>query len=445
MNVKNVFRPIWEMELVISGAVILGLFQLPQLADQAFHAFTPHLAFNTFFIHFMAYYIAKLSINSLIGAFMLHFVVRSLWVAIMGLREVFPGEVDLDQTDFGPVSKRIIQIKGVNLTGLQRRLDHFASMIFSMLFLMIVMLVMMALYAGACIASALILPKLGVSGSFFKLFLVSFGVIYGSTTILTCAGGMLDKWMKADETRVDRYPRLARLTYFCLLVAQYMFFGFVTQPVVVVLRTKISASKFTTYTMIAFGIIVSSFLIGMKLETMQFDSYVFMPYESAPQSVNTACYDSLRQPGDSIEVPSIQSDVIHSDDGPIRLFLPYHVLHNNRLLEDLCPDLEPLHADGWYDSSFYKEIPTQERLMKVDNALNCAKQLYTVSVDGQMLSELNLLFTRHHMTNKGGFLLYIPIQDFQPGQHVIHIQMKKQRKKECENKETYIPFYLTPA
>ena len=80
MNMKSAFRPIWEMELIISGAVILGLFQLPQLADQSYKLVYPHLAFDTYFIHFLSYYIVKLSINTLIGAFMLHFVVRSLWV-----------------------------------------------------------------------------------------------------------------------------------------------------------------------------------------------------------------------------------------------------------------------------------------------------------------------------------------------------------------------------
>ncbi|MCD4654180.1 hypothetical protein K8T06_09605 [bacterium] len=79
MNNKNTLRPIWEMELFISGAVIIGLFQLPQLADQSFNSVLPHLSKQTFFMTFLIYYLAKLSINSLIGAFLLHFTVRSLY------------------------------------------------------------------------------------------------------------------------------------------------------------------------------------------------------------------------------------------------------------------------------------------------------------------------------------------------------------------------------
>ena len=442
MNMKSAFRPIWEMELVISGAVIIGLFQLPQLADHAFNGVLPHLSKQSMVIMFLLYYVAKLSINSLIGAFLLHFIVRSLWVATIGLSEVFPENINLDKTNFGPVTKELIQSKGISLSGLQIKLDRFASMIFSILFLIIGMLIVISIYNSIAIATAFALKKGGMVSPFLNLYKSSIAGVYGIPILISLLGAGMDKWLGKDLSRLDRYPGIVKVTRLFNQINYYLFLEFITGPVVLAFRSRISAIRFTLIGFSIFSILFLSFVFNLEMRDMHFDSYVFMPVESAPQRLDTACYDSLRTTNDPVEMPSIQSDIIDGNAEPIRLFLPFRVMYNNELIEQLCPDLKPFHNDGFYEFSFVKKNPGPGHTEKVEQALECTKKLFQIELDGQTVDDHGMLFTRHQITRKGGLLLYIPTANLESGQHTLKIQLKRKSKKKTEDFQYFIPFWL---
>ncbi|MCD4654179.1 hypothetical protein K8T06_09600 [bacterium] len=350
--------------------------------------------------------------------------------------------MDLDKTDFGPVAKRFLQSRGGNLPDLQRKLDHLSSLIFSVLFLIIVLLLVMAMYISICLSMALILQKYGMPGTLYKLFFLSFAVAYGFTLSVTMSGAGLDKWFAKDLARLDRYPRLVKLTHISHTINHYLILNFLTQPVTVVIRSQISGRRFTIIASTIFSIMFISFIISIKAGEMNFDSYIYMPVQSVSPLLNTASYDSMKKPGDPEEIPSIQSDIIDGNTEPIRLFLPFYVLHNNLLLEELCPDLEPFHKDGLYKSSLFKDTALKEREIKVQNALDCTKKLFQIELDDQSLDDIDPLFSRHQVTGKGGLLIYISTKYLESGQHTLKIQVKRKRKDRIEDIDYFIPFWL---
>ncbi|MFC1851545.1 hypothetical protein ACFL27_15220 [candidate division CSSED10-310 bacterium] len=444
MEKKIVFRPIWEMELIISGAIIIGLFQLPQLADQSFEAMMPHVSNQSFWLPFMAYYLAKLSINGLIGAFLLHFTVRSLWVAVLGLQEVFPGSVDLSKTDLGVIAKRFFESRRVDLDELRLKLDHFASLIFSVLFMMIIVLLMLAAYVAMAALLAAIIRKIGATIPFSTLFIGIGGTLYVSASAISVLGALLDKWLTKDETRLKQYPRLVSTTYTCHLIAYYMFFAFLISPIATALRSKVSAKGFIAWSFILAAMIIFPFMLSKKMKSRKYDSYIFMPVESAPQLLDTACYDNLRKPGDPVNVPSIQADIILAGKGPIRLFMPLFVLRNNQLMLELCPDLKPFHTEGSYKSSLMEDLPLEERVTNVKNALECTKKLFHITLDDDQINSDGFLFTHHHLTKKGGLLLYLSTAQLTAGQHTLNIKIKNRTRKGDEEEIFFIPFWFEP-
>ena len=95
-------RP-WELELLISGAVVFSLLQVPGVVDGLFAHVQVHLAERAHFGAFMLYTYVKLILYTLISCFILHLGTRAYWVGLIGLETVFPHGVRWEDTSYGPV------------------------------------------------------------------------------------------------------------------------------------------------------------------------------------------------------------------------------------------------------------------------------------------------------------------------------------------------------
>ena len=80
--------PTWEMELLISGATIFGLLQLPELIDRAYLT-TLNLSPPDYsgLINPLWMY-AKFALITLVATFIAHLCLRGYWVALVGLDSV---------------------------------------------------------------------------------------------------------------------------------------------------------------------------------------------------------------------------------------------------------------------------------------------------------------------------------------------------------------------
>jgi hypothetical protein len=85
--------PTWEMELLVSGATIVGLLQLPDLLDR--------LYFRVINLSPQAYYAVltplwvytKVTVATLVLTFLTHICLRGYWVALVGMASVYPGGI----------------------------------------------------------------------------------------------------------------------------------------------------------------------------------------------------------------------------------------------------------------------------------------------------------------------------------------------------------------
>ncbi|MEM8997911.1 MAG: hypothetical protein AAGF23_24230, partial [Acidobacteriota bacterium] len=135
----------WEMELLISGAVVFALFQVPSALETSFQRLLVPLTRSQEFAMSFAFVYTKMIVLVLITAFLLHLGTRAFWVGLIGLRSVYPQGIDWDEVHEGPLWKRILR-EMPTLGDLADATDRLASQIFSFAFMFVFFFLISILY-----------------------------------------------------------------------------------------------------------------------------------------------------------------------------------------------------------------------------------------------------------------------------------------------------------
>ncbi len=126
---RRLERESWQAELIISGAAILGTLQLPGLLEQFQFYLLLNFDRSALMLWFFATSYWALFVYLLIILFILHFVVRALWIGLVGLNSVYPdgiAETKLTSKDY----QEKIQEEYGDIDGFINKLDLSASGMF---------------------------------------------------------------------------------------------------------------------------------------------------------------------------------------------------------------------------------------------------------------------------------------------------------------------------
>src|SRR5437764_873840 len=131
--------PTWELELLISGAVLFALFQLPTVLNGFFARIEPHATSTMLSALLFVQIYVKAIVYALIASFVVHLVARAYWVGLVGLHSVFPKGVRWENFKSGPVTLEVYRSRLVSLPAIISRTDNFCSVIFSFAFLLVLL------------------------------------------------------------------------------------------------------------------------------------------------------------------------------------------------------------------------------------------------------------------------------------------------------------------
>jgi hypothetical protein len=130
--------PAWESELLLSIGLVVGLLQIPAVLDARFDSASARAADPWLSQIMYAYLYAKVAVYGLVGTFVVHLLARGYWVALLGLRSVFPGGVRWDGLPrLGPIARGLAQRESVPLPRLIEQVDNFASGVFAFGFILL--------------------------------------------------------------------------------------------------------------------------------------------------------------------------------------------------------------------------------------------------------------------------------------------------------------------
>ena len=297
--------PTWELELLISGAVLFALFQIPPVLTSFFGHLEPHTTATMLTVLLLGeMYVKAIVFYALIAPFVVHLVARAYWVGLVGLHSVFPKGVNCENYKSGPLTLEVYKARLVSLPAIISRVDNFCSMIFSFAFLLVILFAFTVFFCGVLGALAYAISHAFLGGTkgdnvFLALTVLAAIVPAGTSVVDRRYGATLgprgQRWLKRMIVAMYRGTSQSVISpIFIPLLAN-------------VGRTKIRVIFFTSLFGILFIVMAERFARQNLVAVNSYDYFAV----SARFGVDYRFYESQRAPEDIYQrLPSIQSDVI---------------------------------------------------------------------------------------------------------------------------------------
>ncbi|HEX2205120.1 MAG TPA: hypothetical protein VHG91_17545 [Longimicrobium sp.] len=422
-------RP-WELELLISGAVVFALLQLPAELAEAAARVLPRLGAVPQAIATLFHQYVRLIVYTLIGAFLLHLSVRAYWVGLIGLESVFPRGPKWDSDRYGPVALEVYRETTEPLQSRIDRADRFASLIFSFAFALVFIL---ALSIAAGVLGALLswlALQLPGGERIFPWLLVLVGLVFA---LPPTAAALADRRWGA---RLPPEGRARRVIKAILRYNQRMSGSGMAAPILLTLYTNARRRSVNVTLAVVGTLMLAVFVTGSETyqERLRMDGYTYFPDEPGARGVEAAFYESARTPGTVPGLPSIQSDIVR--DPYVKLFVPYHPRRHSVLMERRCPGVPRLSPTGMR----LRDDATPAAAMEA--VLACWARVQRVTLDGKPIAP-DWRFHVHPATGLSGFLAYLPTAGLARGAHALEVD-RAPRLRQLEGKLPFSPPYHIP-
>ncbi len=439
------YRRTWELELLISGAVIFALLGVPARLEDWFFRLEVHASRDQFLVLFFTYYYFKLIAYSLIISFCVNLTARAYWIGLIGLNRVFPEGIRWRKLKDGPISQDVSR-ELPTLDKLIQTTDRAASLIFSMSFLLVIIFGYSIVLVGAASLVAWGVSSLAFGGEHLReTMYVLLALIFLPGMIAGLADkALLKKPREAWQGRWYVKPIRAILKAFSWVTLKPLY-GPIQMTLTSNIRQQITVPLFLVGIFGVIGYFVASHFWQMS-GRLAVDGYTLFPDVAVARGVDYRHYESL-QPESEIErwAPSIQSDVI--EDPFVKLFIPYSPFAHDRKLAKHCPEVEPVPAQKFYIRAKFNRRPPDE---SVDAALDCLGSFHPVYLNGERL-ELDFDFYARSDTGVRGIVAYIPTEGLPKGRNALRIERVAVKEDDEDAADTdeeetkteyHVPFWI---
>ena len=421
---KKLQEESWQLELIISGFAIFGLFTAyPTIAERVEESSNGKQVYN-----FVIYFVAQISCGILIFNLLLHVLLRGLWIGTLGLRYV-SGDIEYEELKYTEKFTKFLQKKVGSFDKYIATLENYCSIIFATSFLLIfyVLALTFTIIAISLIGTYIIgnddLPgwiskAIGIP----LLIFILIGMFLTFIDFVTLGFLKKKKWLSK--------------IYFPI----YWFYSFITlsflyRPLVYnFLDNKFGRRLSLTLVPIYFLI-----LLGTSLRYSN-SNYLNDNVSSSSISANNENYeDVLRANNKFVKRPIIQSKVIQ--DNYLKLFIPYsenvedYVFEFNKSLKPEN-DIRGLGSDITFNDSngFKNRDSIRNEYIKTINIL------YSVSVDSTIYKTEFIL--SKSLKDKMGFETYIGIDSLSKGKHLLKLNRNYLKDKDTLQRNiAEIPFW----
>ena len=392
--------PTWEMELLISGATVFALMQLPGLIESTTDLLRPRFERDMATLFLLPMIYLQSSVYALIVTFVLHLATRGYWVALVGLSSVYPDGLRWEGLTWGPNYLRIMQDRTPPLPDLIERADNRASQVFGFgLGFALALLAPLLIMTFSAVLTYGFYELLDKRWAWITLWSVVLGLIFAPYLVALT----LDRWLGsrlAADGRLARALRGVLSTYY-----RVGFSSFSNYPVTLFLsrfgRRRGSALMFVAVLLLVGATMAQQLMGNMDSRFGQFGPLTDNPRGSA-RTLDPQHYANQRDPSDSrAALPFIASEVARGDY--VRLFIPYRPERDNPALATACPTLAASVATD------------------PDSALDCLASLYAVSLDGIRIADPHFDRNTDRETKLRGVVAMIRIADLHPGRHELEI------------------------
>ena len=387
-----------ELELIISSLTIFALLSIPGwLFDKIADIYT-HLSTSLAIASIVGTTLLAGTSYGLAACFVVHLMARAYWVGLIGLRTVFPDGVNWSKTPgLGPLSRQYYRDTLPDLDTVIQNTDRLASSLFAV----ISMLTLSVLWFGTILIVILVVS--GAVGARFGLTNTGMGI--GSAVLLSVFVGIPILLYLLDRQLASRVPRLvdsrifAGLVRFLRRVAGLAFPQRLVLPVQLTLQSNTRpAAFFIALTLsIIFIVAVGNTRAAAWRNFTLSGEFAYLDTAQVQQGFRSTYYEDMSSPLDRMRGwPRVDS--FNQSGGFVRLFLPYHPLRDNLVLDQLCGSAE-----------------------KAPDRVACLRQLWTVGIEGKPVSMANFEPAERADLGMRGLIGLVPLAGLEPGLRRIEV------------------------
>ncbi|MEO5596533.1 MAG: hypothetical protein ABIQ97_05250 [Lysobacteraceae bacterium] len=393
--------PTWESELLISGATVFGLLQLPSVIA----AFSDRLHVQLASVWQPAVLMGDLYgsavIYGLIITFLLHLATRAYWVALVGLRSVFPGGIRWDRFRSGTISRQALRDHYSDQDANIERADNFSTLVFACGIALVVMAVVGVLLAlPALILAPVLQTRVWPLHDSMTWFLILLAIVLGPIIVFRVADSILGTRLRPD----GRPAQLFKSMYRRIAVVGPQR---VIAPLLFPLTTNIARKHGLLVILAIFYLLMGGVSL---LHIYQGDPTAIARLPIARQITQLRqdpnYYADIAADGKAI--PHIQSDVI--SDPYLRLWVPLDP-HRQHAFDHACSRARPTAAEADFGKRFVQEAALAA----------CLGNLFSVQLDGALLPGLRWHFMRDDAIGIDGLRAYISMSPLSSGEHELSI------------------------
>jgi len=419
----------WQLELLVSGFTIFGLFYALDPVQNAFR-----IALHEDDILKDVYQTVFTAILILIFNLIIHVILRSLWIGALGVRYV-SGEVKIDNLNYSERFTNYLNKKIGSFDDYIEKLEKLCSIIFAISFLLI-------FYVTAIFVVLHLVKYIASFGSdsasiFLRIFVFA-------TQALLLIGAVLTFFDYITQGLLKKNKWIATIYFPFYWVFSYLTLSFLYRPLYYNLidnrfGRRVSLLLLPFY----FSVLFISNLYKEQSRIISFDSVKANAIIS-----KSGNYEDLVEKNDLfISVLTIQSKII--TDPYIKVKIPLTNTIEDHIFE-FNESLKPEKDKRGYKSYFFVDVgerKTNSSLIKTMDSLHMEyiktfQKIYSIKIDSIPYKSDFVIVEDNDKKNSGiGFETYIGINNLAEGKHLLIYSRYKHSTRDSIITIRKIPFW----
>jgi len=414
----------WQLELLISGFAIFGLFSAyPNLTITYQHAQNENNAFFTIVL-----IVALSACSILIFNLLLHVLLRGLWIGALGLRYI-SGDIDYDVLNY---SKRFDTYLKKNVGSFDRyiaRLENYCSVIFAISFLLIFYMIAIALTIGSItfvITVFLDDHSFTDVSTYFSFVLIVFLIV---GMLLTFIDFVTLGFLKKKKWLSKMYFPI----YWCF---SFITLSFLYRPLIYNFLDNKFGKRLSFFLVPIYVLLI--WITSLYYNQSNYFNFIEPSGNNIANSFNYE--DMLIEDTDFIQNIAINSKVI--SDSYIKVFIIFdediedEIYRFNPKLK-VEEDTRGITSEmGSMNSGAISDALKSEYMTTFNS-------LYSVEID-TILYKTDFVLGKT-VKKQNGFETYIGVKNLDDGKHILHVKRKELKASDTLSKTAAsIPFWYYP-
>lgn len=418
----------WQAELLFSGALVAGLFQLPKLFSVWVSPYVVDSSeLGATFISYASLFVFG-SITSVIVFLLLHLILRGIWIALLGLNSVYPAGINVEsKAGSGPRYWKKMKSKYPSLSAYNEELDDKCSLILSVAVATFLLSFSLSVVIVVFFLSLKFLISL-FPGLEAYVVHISAGIYFALLLL-----GLMNSTLAKKE---NLSPRLANFLDKYAILSGLIFSLYIFRKpfnYIVNILTSNNSNKLIYFVSIVFGFSLGVFG-GIHVDKNPCLSYLngnrYFTFNNKPYKKLPYNYLNLKNDAFPIFTPVLNSDVITGQS--MELFIPI-----------IGREKADMNITEFSIIDAFK-TKKKERRKVYEQELTKHVAFNEVYINGNKIEGLKFFYNTHSNAGEEGIVTYIPMYHCTSGHNVLEIR-KNYFSKDGVQKIVAIPFQFEQA